>query len=105
MGAGKWTPGPWVAIGTVPEEGGDWFWINAQPSPALRGFTKQIGVINGSQADPEQAANARLIAEAPAMAEAIADMLAAEQAGNVSEGGRVLERFRAILTRIHGEQP
>jgi hypothetical protein len=55
------TKGPWVAIGTDPAEGGDWFWINAQPNPAMRGFTKNIGVVNGSQSDPEQEANARRI--------------------------------------------
>jgi hypothetical protein len=55
------TDGPWHAIGTDPAEGGDWFWIKAQPSPMLRGFTHEIGVINGSQLDPVQAANTTLI--------------------------------------------
>lgn len=61
----KHTPGPWEVIGTDPAEGGDWFWIKAQPSPVLRGFTKDIGVVNGSQSDAVQQANARLIAAAP----------------------------------------
>lgn len=55
------TPGEWQAIGTDPAEGGDWFWIKAPPHPAMRGFTKEIGAINGSQSNPEQAANANLI--------------------------------------------
>lgn len=67
----KHTPAPWQAIGTDPAGGGDWFWINAQPNPAMRGFTKNIGVINGSQTDPEQQANAFLAAAAPELLEAL----------------------------------
>jgi len=55
------TPGPWVSIGTDPAEGGDWFWVKAQPNPAMRGFTHEIGVMNGSQSDPVRQANAALI--------------------------------------------
>lgn len=55
------TPGEWQAIGTDPAEGGDWFWIEVQPHPTMRGFTKEIGAINGSQLNPEQAANATAI--------------------------------------------
>jgi hypothetical protein len=73
------TLGPWKFIGTDPAEGGDWFWINTQPNPAMRGFTKNIGVVNGSQSDPEQLANARLIAAAP---ELLAALWAALSAAN-----------------------
>ena len=61
--ASKATKGPWQAIGTDPAEGGDWFWLVAQPNSAMRGFTKDIGCINGSQSDPTQQATATLIVE------------------------------------------
>lgn len=72
--------GPWQAIGTDPAEGGDWFWIMAQPSHAVRGFTKELGVVNGSQSDPQKQANAALIValhnSAPAMIAAIRELRA-----------------------------
>jgi len=61
--AEKATKGPWEAIGTDPAEGGDWFWLKAQPNPAMRSFTKEIGAVNGSQSDPTQQANAAMIVE------------------------------------------
>lgn len=60
-------------IGSHPSEGFDCFWINAQPSPVLRGFTKEIATVNGSQMDPEKAANARLIASSPDLLEPAPD--------------------------------
>jgi len=65
------TPGPWEVIGTDPAEGGDWFWIKAQPNPAMRGFSKDIGVVNGSQSNPTRLANARLISAAPDLLEVL----------------------------------
>lgn len=62
----SFTPGPWEAIGTDPAEGGDWFWIS--------GSNRMIGTVNGSQSDETQAANARLIAAAPALYEALVEM-------------------------------
>ena len=65
------TPGPWEVIGADPAEGGDWFLIKAQPNPAMRGFSKDIGVVNGSQSNPTRLANARLISAAPDLLEAL----------------------------------
>lgn len=67
----KWTKGPWIAFGSIPEEGVDCFWIKAQPHPAMRGFTKDIGTVDGYQDDPERSANAHLIASAPELYEAL----------------------------------
>lgn len=69
------TPGPWQAIGSIPSDGFDCFWINAQPSPALRGFTKNIASINGPQSDPECEDNARLIAASPDLLVALKEAL------------------------------
>ena len=63
MSAGH-TPGPWQSIGSHESEGFDCYWIKAQPSPALRGFTKEIAAVTGPQAG-EAEANACLIAAAP----------------------------------------
>ena len=68
------TKGPWTAIGTDPAEGVDCFWIKAQPNASMRGFTKEIGSVNGSQNDPVQQANARLIALAPDLAARVLEL-------------------------------
>lgn len=61
----KHTPGPWIAIHSIPEEGSECFWLRAQPGGTIcRGFSQEIGTINGPQSG-EQEANARLIAAAP----------------------------------------
>lgn len=75
---GKWTPGPWAFIGTDPNEGWIGYHIKAQPSPALRGFTYELAAVFGSPTKPDAAeANARLIASAPDMAEALREAEAA----------------------------
>ena len=103
--SGQHTPGPWQAIGTDPAEGGDWFWIMAQPNPAMRGFTKEIGTVSGSQADPMQAANARLIAAAPDLLEALEAFIAGADAGHVSvEVDRTARAAIAKARAAQGEQ-
>ena len=72
----KFTPGPWLVVGSIPEEGVDCFWIKAQPHPAMRGLTKDIGTVDGYQDDPEREANAHLIAAAPELYQAIDSLLA-----------------------------
>lgn len=55
------TPGRWASINSIPEEGVECFWIEAQPGGGIcRGFTQEIGCVNGPQSD-DQEANARLI--------------------------------------------
>ena len=73
----KHTPGRWQVIGSHESEGFDCYWIKAQPSPALRGFTKEVATVTGPQGG-EAEANARLIAAAPellAEAECLATLL------------------------------
>ena len=69
----KFTPGPWVAIRSIPQEGYDGWYLRAQPNSAMRGFTKEIGWVNGSD---ENEANAHLISAAPDMFEALGAVLA-----------------------------
>lgn len=61
----------------------------AQPSPALRGFTKELGAINGSQSDPQQQANAALIV---ALRNAAPSLIAT---------AREAEGLRALLARAY----
>lgn len=66
------TPGPWMVIGSIPEEDVDCFWIKAQPSGGVcRGFTQEIGCVYGMQTNTEQTANARLISAAPDLLETL----------------------------------
>ena len=58
------TSGPWQLIGSHESEGFDCYWIKAQPSPFLRGFTKDVATVTGPQGGVAEA-NARLIAAAP----------------------------------------
>lgn len=70
----KFTPGPWIAIHSIPEQGVECFWLNAQPSGGIcRGFSQEIGTINGPQSG-EQEANARLIAAAPDLLKALINL-------------------------------
>lgn len=112
---GKHTPGPWQAIGTDPDEGGDWFWVKGQPSPVLRGFTKEIGAVNGPQNDPEQQANADLIAAAPRLLIELKSCLAAlREYENIhhpagSDGAQraslAMSMARAAIAKATGETP
>ena len=47
--AGKATPGPWQPLSSVAEGGdmSDTYFIKAQPHPAMRGFTKDIAMVEG----------------------------------------------------------
>lgn len=94
----KHTPGPWFARGST---------ISA-PSGTGEGHTFTLAELGGIY--PEKAANARLLAEAPAMLEALR-----KAEGWVSRTGNgkpmidrtqiaVYEEIRAILARIEGKQ-
>jgi len=101
------TPGPWEVIGTDPAEGGDWFWIKAQPNPAMRGFSKEIGVVNGSQSNPTQLANARLISAAPDLLEVLKDLFERGEvhmllAGNPAACMALEEKARAAIAKAEG---
>lgn len=47
--AEKATEGPWVAVSSVAEGGdpSDTYFIKAQPHPAMRGFTKDVAMVEG----------------------------------------------------------
>ncbi|MEO1503153.1 MAG: hypothetical protein AAFU68_02895 [Pseudomonadota bacterium] len=66
----KHTRGPWQAINDDLGGDSDVVFIQAQPSPAMRGFTKRVAFVYGSEVDPQSTANAALIAAAPELLEA-----------------------------------
>ena len=112
----RFTPGPWMLVGSIPEEGVDCFWIKAQPANGiLRGFTTEIATVDGYQDDPERQANAHLIASAPLMyaeLQATAGILAALLAHLEGVASKKvcadikerLEAIDAICTRAQGAQ-
>ena len=59
----KHTPGPWHSVPSVPSEGFDCWWLMAG--------SRNIATISGYQGDTECEANARLIAAAPDLLEAL----------------------------------
>lgn len=65
------TPGDWVLIESIPQEGWNGWYLKGQPSTILRGFTYEICNILGPQSSKTQAANARRIARVPLMEAAI----------------------------------
>ena len=101
----KFTPGPWFIAGSIPEEGVDCFWIKSQPSPAMRGFTKDIATADGYQSDPERAANAHLIAAAPDMYEALNKIINRLQM-DIDDGSRPDEwSMKALVKYAKEAQP
>lgn len=96
----RWTPGPWAAIRSIPEEGCDGWWIKAQPHAALRGFTHDFAWVNGGQ---ENEGNARLISAAPDMAEALDAILSAGYVQDVEAAKRAIALCRAALAKARGQ--
>ena len=41
------TEGSWTALRSIPQEGYDGWYLKVQPNAFMRGFTKEIGWING----------------------------------------------------------
>lgn len=105
------TPLPWQVIGSDPSEGFDCFWIKGQPSPMLRGFTQEIGCINGSQLSAEPSANAAFIVRACNSHYQLVDSLRAMQAREcrswcseaLNEHTRACVSARAALSQAGGE--
>lgn len=101
---GKWTPGPWVVVPAGQYAGG--VEIEASGNPlAVQGRSERAKV------------NRRLIAEAPAMAEALEQTAAAMDALHPSSAGDMSDAdyarlwnatrdaLEAILARINGDAP
>ena len=65
-------PGPWKAVGSIPEEGCDCFWISGtKVGSDGKPFDWDIATVNGSQRSETCQANAHLIAAAPDMLKAL----------------------------------
>jgi hypothetical protein len=75
--AEKATPGPWLALPSPPMDGYEYYWVQAQPNPILRGFTKEIARVPHT----DQEHDAIFIAAAnPSTIISLLDALAASEA-------------------------
>lgn len=111
----KWTPGPWIAI--VPDRpciynGSDItnFSIHSTSAYHDAGRVDNKTIVSGEFMErighEESAANARLIAEAPAMAELLERIVNSDMAQMAEDEGRVcaeLPDARALLARLEAE--
>lgn len=92
----KHTPGPWVASGSVPEEGVNCYWIFGRDE---NGTHREIGCVNGPQGS-KTAPDAFLIAAAPDLLRECQKALAAW----TGEGPPIiLDDLRAAIARATGE--
>lgn len=89
---GGWTPGPWkVSVdGTRVYSATRTEWAVADAAP-------------GNACAANITANARLIASAPELFEALEAMLAAELSGSGANMAKARHRARAAISRAHGE--
>jgi len=71
MSEAKHTPGPWAYVATDPSEGWNGFRITAEVVTPERAAWGDIGTVTGPQDNPSSLADARLIAAAPEMLEAL----------------------------------
>lgn len=89
MADAQFTAGPWVLIGPQPtgatepgvpkwDRDPDEYEVKAQPAPFLRGFTQTVAIVLGKE-------NARLVASAPLLHDALRKLVvAARTSGGVA---------------------
>ena len=94
---GTSTPGPWSATRSDPSRGADVWNITACPAPNQE---KDICDVPGG---PHQEANARLIAAAPAMRDALEDLVVAIRYG--WDLAQYTTAARTALALAHGAAP
>lgn len=92
------TPGPWQALRSDPAEGVNCHWIKAQPSPALRGFSKEIAYVGGTYyADGPDVRDAAHIARCdPDTIRAFATEVLEIRAEIAAKDARIAELERAL---------
>lgn len=113
----KWTPGPWKATRSNPNEGADVWWITGNFSERGNCET-DIGTVSAGVKPVEiSSANAYLIAAAPDLYEALEAVLkmlpigfaTTERPGDADERNTTLNTIRnkaiEALARARGEQP
>jgi hypothetical protein len=109
----KYTPGPWI-LATVPTSVGSCHKIGPFPNGSrVETFACvyadgiRLGIDDANPAAVQLAANARLIAAAPMMLEALQDCLTAMTAlhcGSVSKAD-IVESARSAIAQATGEKP
>lgn len=89
----KHTPGPWVFEPSTPEDGINCWFVRGRGSDARE--VVEVGAINGPQHLHE--ANARLIASAPDMLDALKDALATFEFWRPPQSDYVVQRVRDAI--------
>lgn len=89
------TPGPWACTRSIPQEGFECFWIKAQPHPAMRGFSREIGTVNGPINDESEATADFIAAANPTAVIALLDEITALRA-KVKAQAEALKPFATL---------
>lgn len=87
----KHTPGPWRAVSSMPSEGFNCWWLMAG--------SRDIATISGYQGDTECEANARLIAAAPFMLEALKIVM---QHGRIDNSEARMQLVASAIVKAEG---
>lgn len=90
------TPGPWDYQPSIPEEGSECFWIG--PTDA----TICIATVDGPQSSQFRWANARLIAAAPDLLEALKKIVDAGSSGDPVKRASLYLSAAAIIAKATG---
>lgn len=92
----KFTPGPWAAVPSAPEEGFNLWWLKG-------GGGEPLGSMSGYQSNREMQANAALASSAPDLYAALSE--AEAFIAKASGGGEtdLRAKLNAILARARGE--
>lgn len=94
----KHTPGPWVVIPSTPQDGVNCWWVHSATGV-------DIAIVNGPQ-NPETEADARLIAAAPELLEALQHILRCIPIGGLAQihhNSSTWEQIDAAITKALGE--
>lgn len=93
------TPGPWIYVGTDPNEGWDGYRIVGES----RVGWGDIGTVTGPQSDPSAAADARLIAAAPELLEVLTVLVGGHRTGGTRYvSGDLIAQARAVIAKATG---
>ena len=98
------TPGPWRYVASIPEDGANCWWLCREGMPRLE---SEIGCVNGPQCSVTEA-DARLIAAAPDLLEALQEVLPMLEAlllvdRRQPEPGSVGHKARAAIAKATGD--
>jgi len=96
----EFTPGPWFALPTIPEQGWEGYAIHANTNI---GYVTTIAEVSGPQRKTKEA-NAVLIAAAPDLYEALDQAVTSMQDSGYQNSHIAVRAARDALAKARGEQ-